>query len=289
MYERIHGLNSLVYENIFTFYLKKLIDEEITTLVNRLKMSINIYKFYSEKLKGVKAKNINKCLYLSLKFNKPMKNHYFIGTLILTLLTSFASAQTFRIFEKPIVYDEERELLSLEYLEKRHAIIKEKATIVPKMVVVHWTAIPTLEGTFDAFNPTKLGGRPELTSASNLNVSAHFLVDRDGTIFRLLPDTTFARHTIGLNYMAIGIENIGGPEAPLTKAQRKANAELIKYLHKKYSITYVIGHHEYYAFQGSSLWKETDPNYLTQKQDPGDRFMKKLRKSLAPLNFKYTP
>ncbi|GHB26658.1 N-acetylmuramoyl-L-alanine amidase [Mongoliitalea lutea] len=197
--------------------------------------------------------------------------------------------QTFRIFEKPIIFNEERERLSLEYLEKRHGIIQDKATIQPKMVVVHWTAVPTLEGTFDVFNPVHLGGRPELTTASNLNVSAQFLVDRDGVIFRLLPDTTFARHTIGLNYMAIGIENIGGPDAPLTKAQVKANAELIKYLHKKYALEYVIGHHEYYAFQGSELWKETDPDYLTQKVDPGDRFMKKLRKRLQSYNFKSKP
>lgn len=198
-------------------------------------------------------------------------------------------AQTFRIFEKPILFNEEREKLSLEYLKNRHGIEQETATIVPSMVVVHWTAVPTLETTFDVFNPVHLGGRPELTSASNLNVSAHFLVDRDGAIFRLLPDTTFARHTIGLNYTAIGIENIGGPDAPLTKAQLKANAELIRYLHKKHQLTYVIGHHEYYAFQGTDIWKETDPDYLTQKQDPGDRFMKKLRKKLADLNFKSKP
>lgn len=209
--------------------------------------------------------------------------------IFLSTLLAEVQAQTFRIFEKPIIFDEERERLSLEYLKNRHGIEKETATIVPTMVVVHWTAVYSLESTFDVFNPVHLGGRPELTSASNLNVSAHFLVDRDGTIFRLLPDTTFARHTIGLNYTAIGIENIGGPEAPLTKAQVKANADLIRYLNKKYKLTYVIGHHEYYAFQGTPLWKESDPNYLTQKQDPGPKFMKKLRKKLADLNFKSNP
>jgi N-acetylmuramoyl-L-alanine amidase len=199
------------------------------------------------------------------------------------------NAPTFRILEKPILFDEERESLSLEYLEKRHGIVQEKAVIEPEMVVVHWTAVPTLEATFDVFNPVYLGGRPELTAASKLNVSAQFLVDRDGTIFRLLPDTAFARHTIGLNYMAIGIENIGGPDAPLTKAQLKANAALIWHLHRKYNLTYLIGHHEYYAFQGSTIWKETDPDYLTQKQDPGDRFMRKLRKKLKEIPFKSTP
>lgn len=218
-----------------------------------------------------------------------MQQTRLIPLLFLLLSSQLTLAQTFRIFEKPIIFNEEREKLSLEYLEKRHGIVQETATINPKMVVVHWTAVPTLESTFDVFNPVHLGGRPELTTASNLNVSAQFLVDRDGTIFRLLPDTTFARHTIGLNYMAIGIENIGGPDAPLTKAQVKANANLIRYLHKRHGIEYVIGHHEYYAFQGSSLWKETDPNYLTQKVDPGDSFMKKLRKRLQPLNFKSKP
>jgi N-acetylmuramoyl-L-alanine amidase len=213
----------------------------------------------------------------------------FISFLFCISLQSFSNAQTFRIFEKPILFDDEREVLSLDYLKNRHGIEKDRATIVPTMVVVHWTAIPTLEATFDVFNPVHLAGRPELTKASNLNVSAHFLVDRDGTIFRLLPDTTFARHTIGLNYTAIGIENIGGPDAPLTKSQLQSNAELIRFLHKKYNLTYVIGHHEYYAFQGSELWKETDPDYLTQKQDPGDKFMKKLRKELIDLNFKYKP
>lgn len=199
------------------------------------------------------------------------------------------NAQTFRILEKPIQYDEEREQLSLEYLKNRHGIDKNQATITPTMVVVHWTAVNTLEATFDIFDPVNLGGRPELTTASNLNVSAHFLVDRDGTIFRLLPDTTFARHTIGLNYTAIGIENIGGPDAPLTKAQLRANAELIRYLNKKHALTYLIGHHEYQDFQGSEIWRETDPNYLTQKVDPGPKFMKRLRRKLEDLNLKSNP
>ncbi|MDA4805622.1 N-acetylmuramoyl-L-alanine amidase, partial [Enterobacter hormaechei] len=69
-------------------------------------------------------------------------------------------------------------------------------------------------------------------------VSAHYLVDRDGTVYQLLPDTFFARHIIGLNYMAIGVENVGGPDAPLTEAQGKANAALVKYLCSRHKIEY---------------------------------------------------
>ena len=199
------------------------------------------------------------------------------------------SQATFRIFDKPVTWNAEREELSLKYLKDRHGLEKETANIEPQMVVVHWTAINSVEVTFDVFNPSTLGGRADLTGASNLNVSSQFLIDRDGTVFRLLPDTTFARHVIGLNYLAIGIENIGGADDPLTKAQLKANEELIRYLKRKYPIDYVIGHHEYQNFQTTPLWKENDPDYRTVKTDPGDKFMEKLRKNLSDLGLKPIP
>jgi N-acetyl-anhydromuramyl-L-alanine amidase AmpD len=196
---------------------------------------------------------------------------------------------TFRIIEKPITWNQDREELSLKYLKDRHGLDQETASIDPKMVVVHWTAIDNIEVTFDVFDAPTLAGRADLTGASNLNVSSQFLIDRDGTIFRLLPDTTFARHTIGLNYLAIGVENIGGDDMPLTKKQLKANEDLIRYLERKYAIEYVIGHHEYQNFQSTDLWKEADPDYRTVKTDPGESFMKKLRKNLEDLNLKPVP
>ncbi|MHA7130126.1 N-acetylmuramoyl-L-alanine amidase [Algoriphagus namhaensis] len=207
----------------------------------------------------------------------------------LAFFASCSPKSTFRILEKPITWNEEREALSLQYLKDRHGLDQTEATIDPKMVVVHWTAIDNIEVTFDVFDSPTLGGRADLTGASNLNVSSQFLIDRDGTIFRLLPDTYFARHVIGLNYTAIGIENVGGSESPLTKAQLKANEQLIRYLKKKYAIDYVIGHHEYTLFQETPLWKEADPDYRTVKTDPGDKFMNQLRKNLSDLNLKPLP
>ena len=204
-------------------------------------------------------------------------------------LFSCSPKATFRIIDKPITWNAEREKFSIQYLKDRHGLDKTTATIEPKMVVVHWTAINNIEVTFDVFNPPTLGGRADLTGASNLNVSSQCLIDRDGTVFRLLPDTAFARHVIGLNYLAIGIENIGSDDMPLTKAQLTANEKLIRYLKRKYPIEYVIGHHEYQNFQKTDLWKETDPNYRTVKSDPGDKFMNQLRKKLADLNLKPVP
>lgn len=196
-----------------------------------------------------------------------------------------ALGQKLKIIEKPIVWDSTRIALSVEYLKQRHGIEQLQPTIKPKMVVVHWTAIPTFEKSFFAFNSSTLPNtRKELQNASQLNVSAHYLIDRDGTVYHLMPDTLLARHVIGLNYCAIGIENVGdGNKNPLTEEQFRANYLLIRQLQKKYKIEYLIGHHEYTKFKGSKIWKETDPNYQTVKSDPGDEFMNRLREKFKKL------
>lgn len=206
--------------------------------------------------------------------------------IVLFLLIEYQSfSQKLKIVEKPIVWDSTRIALSIEYLKHRHGIEQTQPTIQPKMVVVHWTAIPTFDKSFLAFNSSALpNARKELQNASQLNVSAHYLIDRDGTVYHLMPDTLLARHVIGLNYCAIGIENVGdGGKNPLTEKQFRANYLLIKQLQKKYKIEYLIGHHEYTKFKGSKIWKETDPNYQTVKSDPGDEFMNKLRQKFKKL------
>lgn len=207
----------------------------------------------------------------------------FIVLFLLIVYQSFS--QKLKIIEKPIVWDSTRIALSIEYLKQRHGIEQTQPTIQPKMVVVHWTAIPTFDKSFLAFNSSALpNARKELQNASQLNVSAHYLIDRDGTVYHLMPDTLLARHVIGLNYCAIGIENVGdGGKNPLTEEQFRANYLLIKQLQKKYKIEYLIGHHEYTKFKGSKIWKETDPNYQTIKSDPGDEFMNKLRQKFKKL------
>lgn len=218
-----------------------------------------------------------------------------VKLVLLTLLCTAAALNsraqaTFRIFDKPIIFNEERKMLSLEYMEKRHGIKQITPTISPVMIVIHWTAIPTIEQTFNTFNKSRLpGARKELAGASPLNVSSQYLIDRAGTVFRLLPDTIFARHVIGLNYCAIGVENIGSEKDPLTNAQLIANEQLIRYLKKKYPIEYVIGHYEYTRFKGTDLWKETDPGYSTYKTDPGIDFMRKIRVRIKDLNVKGAP
>ena len=142
-----------------------------------------------------------------------------------------------------------------------------------------------MEATFNTFNPSTLSNnRADIQSAGALNVSSQFLVDTDGTIYRLMPETTMARHVIGLNHCAIGIENVGpGADGKLTLAQLESNVILINYLQKKYPIKFVIGHYEYQNFVGHPLWLEKDAGYRTEKVDPGIEFMEALRKQIGLL------
>ncbi|SFH17820.1 N-acetylmuramoyl-L-alanine amidase [Pedobacter insulae] len=197
------------------------------------------------------------------------------------------SAQEIKIIDKPIIYDSTRIQLTLQYLKDRHGINQKTVEIEPKIIVLHWTASKTMLSAFNTFNkPTLDGGRKAIAGASNLNVSSQFLIDRDGSIYRLMPENVFARHVIGLNYCAIGVENVGSNDFPLTKEQLIANEQLVRYLSKKYEITHLIGHYEYNQFKGTKLWKETDPNYQTGKTDPGVAFMEKIRINLKDLKLK---
>ncbi|GAB4516840.1 MAG: peptidoglycan recognition family protein [Allomuricauda sp.] len=195
------------------------------------------------------------------------------------------------IVDIPIIFDEQRMELTKEYLLNRYNLDQETPEITPKMVVLHWTAIPSLKKSFEAFNRSTLPNwRPDLENVSGLNVSSHFLVDQDGTIYRLMPETLMARHTIGLNHCAIGIENVGGTEGmPLTKAQLRSNIYLVNYLASKYDIDYVIGHQEYTLFENHPLWLEVDDGYRTEKTDPGMDFVEKVRKATKKFNFKPVP
>lgn len=213
-----------------------------------------------------------------------------ISLLVFALALGACSTQK-EIVDIPIIFDTQRILLTKEYLLNRYGLERNFPEISPKMVVLHWTAIPSLKKSFEAFNRSTLPNwRPDIESVSGLNVSSHFLVDRDGTIYRLMPETTMARHTIGLNHCAIGIENVGGTEeTPLTKQQLKSNIYLVKYLASKYDIDYVIGHQEYTSFEGHPLWLEVDDGYRTEKTDPGMDFVEKVRKATKKFNFKPVP
>jgi len=195
------------------------------------------------------------------------------------------------IIDRPIEFGSERQKLTIEYRRIHQDTKADSVEIEPKLVVLHYTAGNSADGTWRYFNKIKMeGGRAKLAKAGKVNVSAHFLVDRDGTIYRLMPENWMGRHTIGLNHVAIGVENVGdGKKYPLTKAQEKANVALVRYLAGKHPITHLIGHYESMKMENHEYWLELDPKYRNRKGDPGKKFMAAVRKGLADLKLEGAP
>jgi beta-N-acetylhexosaminidase len=199
-----------------------------------------------------------------------------------------------KIIDKPIDFGAERIAMTKEYIKTHYGKTVENIEITPKIIVLHWTAEMSFEKSFKRLQPQKLlTDRKDISKASLLNVSSQFLVARDGTIYRLMPENWMARHVIGLNYSSIGVENVGGKDNKrddLTPAQRQANKDLIRYLRYKYpTIKYLIGHHEYKQMESTPLWLERDKGYRTVKSDPGAKFMSEMREGVKDLLLKSPP
>ncbi|MBT8348425.1 MAG: N-acetylmuramoyl-L-alanine amidase [Sulfurovum sp.] len=202
--------------------------------------------------------------------------------------------QPLKIIDKPIDFGPERIAMTKEYIKSHYGMSVENIEIKPKIILLHWTAEMDFDKSFKRLKPERLlSDRKDIVKASALNVSSQFMVARDGTIYRLMPENWMARHVIGLNYSSIGIENIGGRGNKiddLTPAQRQANIDLVFYLKAKYpGIEYLVGHHEYKQMESTSLWLEKDKGYRTVKSDPGEKFMSDIRNGVKCLNLKAPP
>lgn len=201
------------------------------------------------------------------------------------LLISFAlilNAQ--QIIQTPIKFSEHRIGLTKSYIKAHYGLDVKDIKITPQIILIHYTAIDDFQESLSRFMEEELPNlRADISSAGALNVSAHFMVERDGTIHQLMPLDYMARHVIGLNYNSIGIENVGGADGAdnLTPEQLKANIFLIKYLKNKFkTIEYLVGHYEYRCFENSKLWLEKDDGYRTKKSDPNPKFMEQLSKKI---------
>jgi len=112
----------------------------------------------------------------------------------------------------------------------------------PKVIVEHYTAGLTFQGAWNTFasNARHDGELP--------GTCAHFVIDRDGTIYQLVPLGTRCRHAVGMNYTAIGIEHVGTSDAMVLgdAAQMRSSLRLTLWLMQTFHIRIrnVIGHNE---------------------------------------------
>ena len=114
----------------------------------------------------------------------------------------------------------------------------------PRVIVEHLTVNDSLQATFNAFAPDLAD--PELHEKPG--VCSHFAIGRDGRIWQFVPLGTMCRHTVGLNWTAIGIEHVGRTEAQVLadRRQLRASLRLTRWLRCRFAIRVrdVIGHAE---------------------------------------------
>ena len=114
----------------------------------------------------------------------------------------------------------------------------------PRVIVEHWAESNSAASVYNTFAPDTPD--PELHELPN--VCAHFVVSGSGKIIQLVPLSIRCRHTVGLNWTAIGIEHTGFSDAEVLgdHAQMRASLELTRYLQCRLHIKLrnVIGHNE---------------------------------------------
>jgi beta-N-acetylhexosaminidase len=147
------------------------------------------------------------------------------------------------IVSRPIPYGAQRRREMAAY-SFRHYGTRTARLRHPHVIVEHYTANNSFTATWNTFASDapdpELGERP--------GTCAHFVIDSDGTIYQLAPLRLRCRHTVGLNWTAIGIEHVGMSDGAVLDRPRvlRASLRLTRWLRCKYSIRVrdVIGHAE---------------------------------------------
>jgi N-acetyl-anhydromuramyl-L-alanine amidase AmpD len=161
-------------------------------------------------------------------------------------MSSAAPARTVpkpHIVWTPIPFGPKRRAETAAYAKRHYGIDSWRLTS-PHVIVEHYTAAETFSSTYNYF----YGDTPDVELGELPGVCSHFVIDRDGTIYQVVPLTTMCRHTVGLNYTAIGIEMVGTSDAEILADARQLQASLALTLwlmqQKHIQLRNVIGHSE---------------------------------------------
>jgi beta-N-acetylhexosaminidase len=143
---------------------------------------------------------------------------------------------------KPIPYGAQRKAEMAAYAAKHYEIHSWR--LQPKVIVEHYTASNSFSSAWNAF----ASNAPDAELHELPGDCAHFIVDRDGTIYQLVRLNVMCRHTVGLNYVAIGIEHVGTSDAEILHdpSQLRSSLALTAWLVGRFHIRIrnVIGHAE---------------------------------------------
>ena len=187
------------------------------------------------------------------------------------------------IVSKPIPFGAKRKHEMAAYAQRHYGISSYRLSS-PHVIVEHYTVTSSFQATWNTFAPD----RPDPELHELPGTCAHFVVDRDGTIYQLVPLAIMCRHTVGLNYTAIGIEHVGSSDAEILSNPRQmaASLRLTRWLRCRYGIgvANVIGHSEslsspYHKERVARLRRQTHADMSPAAMK---RYRAKLRRLTCP-------
>ena len=140
------------------------------------------------------------------------------------------------------------------------------AGVIPELLVIHNISLPPGQFGGDSIarffcNQLDCNAHPYFSLLRELRVSAHFLIQRAGTVLQFVPVQQRAWHAgvsafagrSRCNDFSIGIELEGSDFVPFSADQYRALAALTRQLQKRYPLSDVAGH------QHIAPGRKTDP------------------------------
>ncbi len=120
-----------------------------------------------------------------------------------------------------------------------------------------------IHSSYNALTPDSFSVAEILREYRGIDVSPHYIIDRSGTIFRLVPERDIAYHagksrlpdgTTNVNAVSIGIEIVNTIRDTPTDAQYESLVSLVKCLKERYAIKYVLGHSDIAPGRKTDPW-----------------------------------
>jgi N-acetylmuramoyl-L-alanine amidase len=146
----------------------------------------------------------------------------------------------------PIPFGAKRKAETVTYVRRHYgSFMKPTSRLTrPHVIVIHFTDSSNFSSVYNTFAADVPD--PELHELPG--TCAHFVIDQAGTIHQVVSFGTICRHTVGLNWTAIGIEHVGYSDAQVLgdRPELAASLRLVAWLRCRYGIPIgdVIGHNE---------------------------------------------
>ena len=274
--------DSFVYLELYIKSSSEGEEKEGTLLLELQKPSGFSWKIYSS---SCEPKNL-------LEYSKSAEPYIVIPENTPVPVSSSIGVEAPEICQKFLPYEEWEEEY-IDYFERHYRT--STLTFTPKAIVMHYTATHSLEDTLNIFIN---GAEYDEADGGILfgHLSVHYVIDKDGTIYKTLPLNRKCRGAYGVNHVAISIEMVAMNEEELLQQKEtlEASFKLVRYLMAEFKIPekMVWGHYhvsdglysnstvkDYYTDYGDSIWPDCYPDSAL-RFDPGKTYMKKLYKYL---------